>query len=425
MILFWSGPMIKKSLIPLFFLFLYLSFLFDDVHASGYKLPEQSGNSVALAGAYIANSRGPDTAYYNPANMAWEEDFSKFEINTYYLYLPKVDFKGTVGGMAGDTKSFSEHFFIPNIFCLFPEWQNFRLGLSLVSPFGLSKRWPDAPAKTSAGNFTLKVIELNPTVAYRINHRLAIGGGVRGIYSDAKVFSEGVTTAFGRPAIVRRQVRGDSIDIGYNLAAVYRYQDALKMGIIYRSEVEPTIEGNGVLSETFTATSYRGKTNVKIALPASLGFGIAFSIYKIAVEIVVDRTFWSSFSDLDFNYDTILSPTLKALFDVPLRKSWKDVNAYRLGVTHEFSDTELTLMAGFAYDENPVPKKTLGFELPDSDSIILSTGAKLNATKKLSLGFSYLYSHKLKRIVNDNDGGINGAFDASAQGLLISVGYSL
>ncbi len=417
--------MIKKLFTVLLFLFLSLSFLSDYVLASGYKLPEQSGNSLALAGAYIANSRGPDTAYYNPANMIWEDNLSEFEINAYYIYLPKVDFKGTVGGIAGDTKSFEEHFLIPNIFYLFPKWQNFRLGVSLVAPFGLSKRWPDEPAKTSAGNFTLKVIEFNPTVAYRINNKFSIGGGVRGIYSDAKVFSEGVTTAFGRPAVVRREVRGDSIDIGYNLAVVYRSLDNLKMGLIYRSEVKPTLEGNATLSETFTATSYRGKTNVRIALPASLAFGIAFSFYKTTVEFVFDRTFWSSFADLDFNYDTMLSSTLKALFDDPVGKNWKDVNAYRLGVTRECSDTRFTLMAGFAYDENPVPQKTLGFELPDSDSIILSTGAKFKATKNLSLGVSYLHSRKFKRNVNDNDGRINGAFKTWAQGLLVSVGYSL
>ena len=121
----------------------------------------------------------------------------------------------------------------------------------------------------------------------------------------------------------------------------------------------------------------------------------------------------------------MLSSTLKVLFDDPVEKNWKDVNAYRFGITHEISDTGFTLMAGFAYDENPVPKKTLGFELPDSDSIIFSTGANFNATKKLSLGVSYLHSRKFKRIVNDNNGRINGAFKTRAHGLLVSVGYSL
>ncbi len=39
--------------------------------ATGYRIPEQSADSVAKAGANIAGALGPDAAYYNPANMSW------------------------------------------------------------------------------------------------------------------------------------------------------------------------------------------------------------------------------------------------------------------------------------------------------------------------------------------------------------------
>ena len=39
--------------------------------ASGWRIPEQSVDSTAKAGANIASSKRGDTAYYNPANMAW------------------------------------------------------------------------------------------------------------------------------------------------------------------------------------------------------------------------------------------------------------------------------------------------------------------------------------------------------------------
>ena len=39
--------------------------------AGGYKIPEQSLNSMALGAAYVAHTMGADTAYFNPANMAF------------------------------------------------------------------------------------------------------------------------------------------------------------------------------------------------------------------------------------------------------------------------------------------------------------------------------------------------------------------
>jgi len=44
------------------------------VMAGGYKIPEQSLNSMALGAAYVAHTTGADSAYFNPANMAFMED---------------------------------------------------------------------------------------------------------------------------------------------------------------------------------------------------------------------------------------------------------------------------------------------------------------------------------------------------------------
>jgi len=41
------------------------------VMAGGYKIPEQSLNSMALGAAYVAHTTGADTNYHNPANMSF------------------------------------------------------------------------------------------------------------------------------------------------------------------------------------------------------------------------------------------------------------------------------------------------------------------------------------------------------------------
>ena len=59
----------------------------------GYRIPEQSSDSVAKAGAHIASSTGADSSYYNPANMSWADNAWLTEIDLTYIYLAPTDYE--------------------------------------------------------------------------------------------------------------------------------------------------------------------------------------------------------------------------------------------------------------------------------------------------------------------------------------------
>jgi long-chain fatty acid transport protein len=104
-------------------------------------------------------------------------------------------------------------------------------------------------------------------------------------------------------------------------------------------------------------------------------------------------------------------------------RDWKDVDTFRFGLTHQYND-KLTLMAGFALDESPAPKRTIGFELPESDGKIYSLGARYKVTKNVELGGAVLYTkrEKLKLTAADgNDSGLVGEF-SDAGAVLVSAG---
>ena len=65
------------------------------VLASGWRIPESSSRSVALSGAYIANSSGASATYYNPANMTFNKDILEIEMNLIYVYLASIEYKDT------------------------------------------------------------------------------------------------------------------------------------------------------------------------------------------------------------------------------------------------------------------------------------------------------------------------------------------
>ncbi len=394
--------------------------------ASGYRIPEQSLNSVALSAAYVAGANGADASYYNPANMAFMAQGAYTEMALTYINLPKVGYTDNSGsGFDGDSKQ--EEFLMPNLHYVSPSVGNWRFGLSITAPAGLSKRWDEAYAKTFAEEFSLKVIEVNPTVSYKVSDQFAMAIGLRGVYTDGTVKSDGIVTT--TPTIINasRDLTGDSIDFGYNLALSYKPINDLTLAATYRSKVDLTVKGDATLTSTAVLTStnlgtYSGGAKVSIPLPASLALAAAYTFDKTIVEFVFERTYWSSYDQLDFQYDGALSNAiLTAAFDNPKSKNWKDSNAYRIGLTHQCTDN-LKMMVGFAIDKSPAPDSTLGFELPDSDAKLYSIGFEYKVNDKTSVGLAYLYDDKEDRTVNN--GTVNGTFtDSSAHLVTASFKY--
>ena len=375
------------------------------IYAGGYKIPEVSTNGVALSAANVAHSHGADAAYYNPANMAFMNDENTIEVDTMYIHLDGTHYAGNDGT---SINAKDENFLIPSINYVSGKIANVRIGLSIVVPGGLTKRWSDSPAVDKAEEFSLSVIEINPTVAYPINDQIAVALGLRIVHSEGIVKSSSSAS---------RDMEGDSFDFGYNLALSYKPTKALDIGITYRSNVDLTEEGNAKLY-IGNAKVYDGGSSVTVPLPALLNLAIAYTFEtKTTVEFVYERNFWSAYENLDFNYKSTIPAILQPSMDAPISKDWKDTNAFRLGISQEMD--KLTLMGGIVIDESPVPEEKVSFELPDSDSVSVSFGGRYQINKKFNAGLGMLYSMRDDRTVNNED--IQGTF-SNSDVLIISAG---
>ncbi|MGB5966144.1 MAG: outer membrane protein transport protein [Sulfurimonadaceae bacterium] len=390
--------------------------------ASGYKIPEQSLNSTALAGAYVSNTSAADAAYYNPANMAFMSSDKHLELNAMYIHLDPIDFSGQVGGQPANAQSASEDFIIPQIYLVsksMGEDEDVRLGLSVNAPAGLSKRWPEGVQAMYAEEFTLKVIEVNPTISYRIMDNLAIAGGVRFVYSDGVIKAN---TAAGEGLLQGAlDLHGSSWDIGYNLALSYKPFDMWGMALTYRSNVDLTEEGGAASGHPMMPSL---TASVEVPLPATLTVATDVDITESTnIEFVYERAFWSAYEELDIVIDT--TPFGMPVTHMGGEKNWKDSNTFRLGLTQGLGDS-FDLMVGFAYDETPVPDETLGFELPDSNALIGSIGARWAVNEEFDIGAAFLYDQKEDRTVSsaDNQNGINGTFSGSSATMFsVGLGY--
>jgi long-chain fatty acid transport protein len=401
-------------------------FIAGSAAASGYRIPEQSVDSTSKAGANIASAQHVDAAYYNPANMSWLDNAWQVEADLDYIHLSSIKYTDAVATRNGSTRE--ENFLAPTIFMVSPNFNNFRFGFSITEPFGLAKRWDDAYPKSTAQKFDLKVFDFNPTVSYKINEIFSVAGGVRLLYSTAALSSDASGIS---PTQLGRVMDGDATAWGFNLAVSARPNNKSNISVTYRSEVDLDLEGDATLHNSafgpYVNTTVNTKGKVKVVTPAVLALSGAYTFFdRLTVELTWDRTFWSQYKNLDFNYSAAMPNALLASFDAPVVKNWKDSSAYRLGLAYKATDI-VTLMAGFAYDETPIPENTLGFELPDSNAYLFSLGARFKVTPKMDLGLGLLYDLKSERTVNNLNnaygGKVNGKFeDASA--LLVSAGLT-
>jgi len=377
--------------------------------ASGYRIPEQSLNSTALSAAYVAGANGADASYYNPANMALMGGGAEIETAITYINLPQIKFDGTgLTPFDGDSKE--EHFIMPTFHYVSPMVGNWRYGLSIAAPGGLSKRWDETFQMLKAKEFSLKVVEVNPTASYKVNNQFALGFGLRGVYSEGTIRLQG--GAPFAPITYNHTMEADSIDFGYNLAMSVKPIENLTLSATYRSNVDLTVDGKITGSSTLPGAAYPSSVKTQVPLPASLVLASAYTMDKTTVEFVFERTYWSAYDKLDFDFT---NASLEGIFGAVSQKQWKDVNAYRVGVAHQYSDT-LKLMAGFAIDKNPIPDNRVSFELPDSDAKLYSVGFEYKLDKQMSIGMAYLYDDKESRAVSN--AGVVGEFTDSAAHLV-------
>ncbi len=383
--------------------------------ASGYRIPEQSSDSVAKAGAHIASSVGADSSYYNPANMSWAADSWLTEIDLTYIGLASIDYTD-VRTPVFNGSSDTENFILPTFFVVSPDYSNFRFGLSLTAPYGLAKKWDDYYPSLFAQKFELKVFDLNPNVSYKINEYVSIGGGVRAVFSTATARYGG---SYPTGVVANLDLDGDwSTDWGWNVALAVKPSEAFNISATYRSNVDLELSGTATGSSNVPAPfSFDTKADVTLPAPAVFTLAAAYTWDDLTVEIAWDRTVWSEYEELNFQFN---DPMAEAVFGNPTPKNWDDTDAFRISAAYAFNEA-FTGMVGFAVDDNPVPDESLSFELPDSDAMLFSIGGRYTINEQMECGIGLLYDYKDSRTVNNAT--VAGEFD-NASALLISAGFS-
>jgi len=375
--------------------------------AAGFALIENSasgqGNAYAGAAAHVTDA---STIFFNPAGMMQLEGDS-ISIAGHFI-SPDATFTnngstlaggGTLDGADDDGGASA---FVPNFYWVKSLDNEMKFGLGVQTLFGLATKYdPNWRGRYHAVETDLKTINFNPSIAYQVNDRLSIGGGLDLVIADI-IFTSAID--FGTLSGVSPQLLDGSADLegdnysdpafGVNFGLQYMVGPETVFGVSYRSEIDIDLSGdadftvNPALGPNPFAPAFEDTgINAGVTLPASLALSIAHQADKVTYLADITWTGWSSFDELRIVYDNPAQP------DSVTTEDWDDTLRYSIGFDYQYSE-KMVLRSGLAYDETPIPSPERRTpRIPGNDRTWLSFGLTymLNDQSSIDVGYSHLF----------------------------------
>jgi len=363
-------------------------------NAAGFYIQEQSvkGLGTAFAGS-TTSLDDASTLYFNPAGMTELESMS---INAgVNLLIPEANLTNTGstlpfgGGAAGGGDGGNPYSPtpVPNLFFVTPIGQNIWAGIGVTAPFGLGSDY----GNTWFGRFDstkteLKTINIQPSMAYKANDWLSIGGGIDIQYSDAELQS----IANPNPAIGEgvSTLKGDDWTVGYNLGITIKPIEPTTIGLHYRSAISHDLEGkiSFAANGANKAGDFEEGGSANLDLPDILSLGIAHDVTpKTTLMGQVTKFGWNNFQNIQPVRD---SGTAVAAIEQDYSNTW----AFSIGAEHDYND-QWTFRAGYQYDQTPTTDQFRTSRTPDGDRNWFSGGATYKLNDKIDLDFAATYIH--------------------------------
>ena len=426
------------------------------VQASGFALIENSasgqGNAYAGAAAHVTDA---STVYFNPAGMM-QLNGDRLTIAGHFI-KPNSEFTNdgssaaaVVGGapLSGDDDDGGFNAIVPNLYWVTGINEETKFGLGMQTTFGLATKYDDDWVGRYHGvESDLRTINVNPSIAYQVNDKFSIGGGINVLFGDivftnaidfgAICAAQGVVSASCSPQQTDgfAHLEGDNFSdpaFGFNVGFQYMISPRTVFGVSYRSEIDLDLEGEadftvpaGAAFVTASDLFIDSDIDAGVTLPASLAISVAHKVDKITYLADITWTGWSSFDELRINYDNDAQP------DSVTTEDWDDTMRYSIGLDYQYSK-EMVLRTGIAFDETPVPSAERRTpRLPGDSRTWLSFGMTYSWDDELTIdvGYSHLFideteiDNEFESSVPTLAASLSGEYEASVDILSVQLNW--
>lgn len=406
--------MLRSRFFVAVFSLYFLLFLHCRLSAAGFAILEQSaaGLGRALAGM-TAELEDPGALYFNPAAGAWHEQRSLMLGG--HALLGDINFHERGSNRSGrQNKDISSLALVPNLYYVHPLSDGVTLNLGISATSGTSTKYrSNWQGRYFAQDTEVRVIEMSPSLSWRLNDEWALGAAFILQYADASM-SQALAfdqVDFNRASDGQLKLKGDSWACGYSLGLLYAPLPGTRLGLSYRSKLSHDLSMKARLRVPKAASqAFGGKTRLSedadlaLDLPSSVNFGIQQDLNeKLTLMFDLSWTKWSDMRKLKVKFDRALIPGVDASRE---EMKWQDNWRFALGGEYKLNEKWL-LRSGMAYDRTPVRSKELRIaKLPDDNRLWLSFGAgyKLSENLQLDAAFTHLFFHKAQIRQEDAQG---------------------
>ena len=361
------------------------------------RIQGQGAAATGMSNAFAAQADDPSALHYNPAGMT---QLQGIQLMAGALASGgSTDFTSPIGATARGDRNGSAawpppgHTYITaNLKSLgITALGDLSVGIGLTAPFGSLTRWPnDGPFNTATTFSTLPLLDIKPTVAYKVTESLSLGLGAD-IYTFSGLLGEGqVEKQFispGAPAFPlapagsKMELSGKDTAAGFNASLLYtalRNADGkplANIGIVYRSQA--TLHLSGALLANGAKVSDADAT---LVLPQVITGAIAIwpvrtSEREWKLEMDVDYVGWKSVRNLDV--------ALANGVTIPQPQNWRSTYAVMLGTEYKWlaleslPNWEVALRGGYTNQQNQMPDLSYDPGIPSADLHVVGGGIGL------------------------------------------------
>ncbi|GAB6039829.1 OmpP1/FadL family transporter [Endothiovibrio diazotrophicus] len=381
--------------------------------ASGFAIMEQgvSGLGTAFAGG-AAEAQDAATVFFNPAGMTRLEGTLAVAGN--HVVVPSAKFRdggsrtvlGTslgshTGGDAGSVEA------VPNAYLVTDLGGGYKFGLAVNAPFALSTHYDrDWIGRYHAVDSEVLAINVSPSLAWRLNQRVALGVGIDIQHMEATLSNAidygtldalAAGGAFGLTPGASdgyAEMTGNDLAWGWNVGALVDLTKRTRLGLHYRSSIDYHLRGNVDFSTPAAALPLAaalgqvdGEASADLTTPDVLSLSLFHQLdERWAIMADLSRTGWDNLDELRIRFDSGAADSVTTLH-------WNDVWRYSVGVSYT-PNPRWIWRAGLAYDETPIPnaeKRTPRIPGNDRRWVALGFGYRVSDHFSFDVGYAHLW----------------------------------
>lgn len=357
--------------------------------AAGFQLQNQtgSGNGNAFAGA-AATAEDAGTIFFNPAGMTMLPEGHSFSVaGTVLNRSIKFTDTGTTNSPVARPSSSNGQdaggvSLLPAFYWSYALDNKTRLGIGVSPTFGNTTDYGfDFVGRYSSYYAEIKQININPSVAFKVNEQVSVGFGINYATNESEFKSGSPQGGAGATQVVT--LRGEDKALGYNLGVSVQLQPQTRLAATYRSELKFTLDGIQDSNITPAVDKY---VTAGLTTPASSSLALSHKTDD-KTELLADLTWtgWSVIQSLDVVNKNNAADVAKIGYN--FRDTWR----LGLGANYQYNDA-WKLRIGTAWDQSPVrtaADRTM--TLPDSNRIWLAFGARYKIDQRQSIDFGYAH----------------------------------